>query len=242
MSNDSRPAPDNAAIAERCRDLAVMAAHLSHDFRNVLSGTLGFAELALDCLPASNPANAHLHEILNNGRRSLVQIERLKLLARRPPKSCRRVEVLEVLAPLVAALQLPEGVRLKREFPKNLPRVRLNRDSLTLALHEMLVNAVEACAEGGRVTITAGMEQLTAKECAGIYGAALPGRHVVLTIVDNGAGISPAVRRKLLVEPLFTTKAHHNDLGLTLAFLILHAFQAGFCLASAKPNGTEARV
>jgi nitrogen-specific signal transduction histidine kinase len=72
--------------------------------------------------------------------------------------------------------------------------------------------------------------------------AALPGPHVVLTIGDNGQRISPAVCDKLLAEPVFTTWANHSGLGLTLAFQKLHAFQAGFCLASAKPSGTEARV
>jgi two-component system cell cycle sensor histidine kinase/response regulator CckA len=233
---------DNAAIAERCHNLAVVATRLSHDFRNVLCGNLGFVQLALASVSTSHPAHAHLHEILNSSRQSLVQIERFELLARRPPKSWIPAEPLEVLTLVVAALPLPEGVRVKRELPKNLPRVRLDRDSLALVLHEMLINAVEAFAGGGRVSITASVEQLSTKECASLYGSALPGQHVVISMVDNGAGISPVVRHKLLVEPLLTTKAHHTGLGLTLAFLTLHAFQAGFCLASTKPNGTEARV
>jgi signal transduction histidine kinase len=242
VSNDTRPALDNAATAQRCQDLAVTAARLSHDFRNVLSGTMGFVQLALASVPTSNPAHGHLHEILNNSRESLVQIERFELLARRPPKSWPPAEPLEALTSLAAALPLPEGVRVKRDLPKSLPRVRLDRESLALVLQELLANAVEVCAGGGRVTISGGVERLSAKDCASLYGRALPGQHVLISIVDNGSGISPAVRHKLLVEPLFTTKARHTGLGLTLAFLTLHAFQAGFCLAPAKPSGTEARV
>jgi len=235
---ETRPAQDNSAIAQRCHDLAVVATRLSHDFRNVLSGNMGFTQLALASISTWNPVYAHLEEILNNSRQSLVQIERLELLARRPPKFWRPVETLEVLA----RLPMPETIRVKRELPKNLPRVRMDRDSLALVLQELFTNAVEACNDCARVTLSAGQEQLTAKECANLFGSALPGPHIVLSIVDNGVGISPAVRRKLLVEPLLTTKAHHTGLGLTLAFLTLHAFQAGFCLAPAKPNGTEARV
>jgi signal transduction histidine kinase len=242
VSNDSRPALDNAAIVQRCQVLAVAAARLTQDFRNVLSGNMGFAQLALTSIPSANPANGSVQEILNNSRQSLAQIERFELLSRRPPTTWLPADPLAVVTPLVAALPLAGGARVKRELPKSLPRVRLDRESLALVLQELLNNAVEACAAGGRVTITAGVVRLSAKESAGLYGSALPGQHVVLTIADNGTGISPAVRHKLLVEPLFTTKSHHTGLGLTLAFLTLHAFQAGFGLASAKPNGTEARV
>ncbi|HLW64539.1 MAG TPA: ATP-binding protein [Gemmataceae bacterium] len=238
----SRVVPDNAALARRWQDLAVAAARIGHDFRNVLSGTMGLLQLALPSVPTSNPANALLHETLSTCRESLVQIERFELLGRRLPKSWRPAAALDVVSALVAGLELPEGVRIKRDLPKSLPRVRLDSESLQLALQQLLMNAVEACGDSGRVTIQGNVQALSAMECRDLYGAALPGQHVVITIADSGQGISPAVCRKIFAEPLFTTKANHFGLGLTLAFLTLHAFQAGFCLAPAKPNGTEARV
>ena len=52
--------------------------------------------------------------------------------------------------------------------------------------------------------------------------------HLLVTITDTGSGIKPEVRRRLFVEPFFTTKVRHRGLGLAIAYRILCAHRGRY--------------
>ena len=90
----------------------------------------------------------------------------------------------------------------------------------------LIDNALDAVAEGGRVEVTAKHE----------------GKHVVVQVIDDGPGIPAAVRERIF-EPFFTTKpmGHGTGLGLDIVRrLVRH--NDGTIEVESQPGRTEFRV
>jgi signal transduction histidine kinase len=93
------------------------------------------------------------------------------------------------------------------------------------ALVNLLLNACEACAPGGRVRVAAHREK----------------DGVAFTVTDDGAGISAEAAARA-TEPFFTTKGHGAGLGLAITSEIVKMHRGTFTLRPASPRGTVAAV
>src|SRR5687768_15670762 len=87
----TRPAAESSchALTPRRDDLAAAAGRLSHDFGNVLTGILGFTELALLHLPPNSAPHRHVQEVLDATQRGVEYINRLHLISQRSPRVLR---------------------------------------------------------------------------------------------------------------------------------------------------------
>jgi signal transduction histidine kinase len=103
-------------------------------------------------------------------------------------------------------------------------------------------NAVEACPQGGVVRVTARAVELTDADARAYLGRVGIGAHLQVTVSDTGPGIKPEVRRRLFVEPFFTTKVRHRGLGLAISYRALCAHRGGILLESVTPPGTGTLV
>ena len=81
-----------------------------------------------------------------------------------------------------------------------LPRLECQPSKVNQVIFNLLANAIDACAPGGRVTV---------QTCAGADG-------VEVHVIDSGCGIDPAVRDKVF-DPFFTTKPLGKGVGLGLS-------------------------
>jgi signal transduction histidine kinase len=250
-STDDRPDP--AQLARRLSDAALVVGRAAHDFDNVLQGVIGFADLTLGLLPPGTPAHAYVTELLKVGQRGLTLTQQMHQFSRggtSRPQPGRPGLVLEVEAGRLRG-GLPPGVSLVTDAPPDLPAVALDTEPLRQVVGHLLDNACEAASAGGPggqsppagvVTATARRITLDSVTAAEYLGAVAPGEHVLLTVTDTGPGIAPEVRRRLFVEPFYTTKPRHRGLGLAVVYRILHTHRAGLVLAPNAPKGTLARV
>jgi len=110
---------------------------------------------------------------------------------------------------------------LKVDLQENLPEMQGDPVQIKQAILNVFLNAIEACAVKGSVTLAT-----EAKD-----------NHIILTITDSGAGILEIDRDRLL-EPFFTTKEEHAGLGLSLALEIVRMHQGRLSYASEVGTGT----
>jgi signal transduction histidine kinase len=138
--------------------------------------------------------------------------------------------------------QTPPGVRVEKDFSPNLPPVAVEAGPLQIVLGHLLENAVEACPQGGVVRVAARPVEVTDADARTYLGRVGVGGHLQITVSDTGPGVKPEVRRRLFVEPFFTTKVRHRGLGLAIAYRVLCAHRGGIQLEPVPAPGTGTQV
>ncbi|KRG43234.1 hypothetical protein ARC20_00555 [Stenotrophomonas panacihumi] len=128
-------------------------------------------------------------------------------------------------------------VSVRVEAQPGAGQVRGERQALERALLNLVVNAREACAEGGQIRIRSGTRTVRAGVRA---GTRRPGRYLTLEVVDNGSGIAPALCARLF-EPHVTTRAGQGGHGLGLAQVRDAVQQAGGFVEVVSTPGAGAR-
>ena len=186
------PLADADRLNQRLADAAVMAGRMAHDFNNVLTGILGFADLTLPLLTPNTQPAKYVAEILKVGRRGIQFTQQLhqfsrsgqaEPLAGQLPQCLAREEArIRAAAPGTA----PIGVQVRIDAPAACPPVGLDNGPLSAILGHLLDNAVEASPPHGVVQVTARPVDLTAADARVYLGRASAGPHVEVTIQDDG--------------------------------------------------------
>lgn len=240
------PVLDPDRLYQRLGDAAVIAGRMAHDFDNILTGIIGFSDLALPLLaPGSQPAR-FVAEIGKVGQRGTAFTQLLHQLSRSGQVKPNPASVVAALAKeeLRVRSQVGNGVKFERNVPGQLPAVAIEAGPLQVVLGHVLENAAEACPTGGVVQVAAEVVRLSESEARSYVGRPAAGPHLMVTISDTGPGIRPEVRRRLFVEPFLTTKVRHRGLGLAIVYRVLYAHYGGIRLESVPPpaTGTRARI
>lgn len=234
------PVIDPDRLYQRLGDAAVIAGRLGHDFDNLLQGIIGFSDLTLPLVPPGTQAAHFVAEIGKVGQRGIQFTQQLHHLSR-----SGQVKPTPGAVPLAVSKEetrlkpvMPLGMRVEKDFPSNLPSVAMEAGPLQIVLGHLLENAVEACPQGGVVRVFARSVELTEADARGYLGRVGVGGYLQVCISDTGTGIKPEVRRRLFVDPFFTTKVRHRGLGLAIAYRVLCSHRGGIQLEPVPTPGT----
>ena len=221
----------------RMEMLGQMAMGIAHDFNNLLTSVLGHVELLQGAI-------AGVPEVPYSVAEQLRTIERAGLdgaaLVRKIQRYIRN-ENQERFEPLDLATIVDEVASLTRPYWQNEPR----REGIEITLHaelddvppirgaeaelrevfvNLILNAVQAMPQGGRLTLRTRLD---------------PPHTVVAEIEDTGIGISETTRRRIF-EPLFTTKGDEGTgMGLTVSHGIVQEHDGAIEVQSTPGKGTR---
>jgi signal transduction histidine kinase len=233
-------------LFRRLGDTAVIAGRMAHDFDNILTGIIGFSDLASPMLQAGSQAASFVAEIGKVGQRGIQFTQQLHQLSRSGQSKPNPASVAAAVAKEETRLRLIGGpnVRIEKDLPPGLPAVAIESGPLQAVLGHLLENAVEACPQGGMVRIAARQVELADADARSYLGVAGAGQHVQVTVMDTGIGIKPEVRNRLFVEPFYTTKVRHRGLGLAVVYRVLWVHRGGIEIepVPAPGTGTQVRV
>lgn len=121
---------------------------------------------------------------------------------------------------------------------KELPAVEIDQGQITQVITNLLINADQAMPEGGRIEIRAENQAVQQGNDTLLLQ---PGDYIVLTITDEGPGISNQNLIKIF-DPYFTTKERGNGLGLTICYSIIKKHAGHISVHSAEGKGTSFTV
>jgi len=198
---------------EKAASLGRMAATVAHELNNPLSGILTHAKLTARRIVGLVPEGADRQRLLD--ALELIRSESLRCgnivrnlltYARQGSAELRIAglhEVIDRALHLVAHHIELRGIKAEREFTLGDDRVVCDPEQIEQALVALLVNAVEAMGEGGRLVVR------TAADGTG------PDQ-VRLSVADTGVGIAPEVLPHIF-DPFFSTKHETKGVGLGLA-------------------------
>ncbi len=205
------------AQVQKMESIGRLAGGVAHDFNNMLGVIIGQAELVADQLPPGSPLADQIREIRQAAEHSAELTRQLLAFARKQPISPQVLDLNETIAGMLKMLRrlIGENIELVWVPGPDLGHVRIDPGQLDQILANLCINARDAIAETGRVTIETGRVTVSGAEASNPV-AVPPGEYAGLVVTDNGQGMDQSILSHLF-EPFFTTKELGKGTGLGLA-------------------------
>jgi two-component system cell cycle sensor histidine kinase/response regulator CckA len=216
--------------AQKMEAVGRLAGGVAHDFNNVLSVILSYADLMLESLDRKDPMRDDVDEIRKAGGRAADLTRQLLMFSRQHVLEPKVLDLDDLLARMAKMLQriLGEDVDLVFITHPGLGRLRADPSSIEQVVMNLVVNARDAMATGGKLTIETANVELD-EAFAQRHVDATPGPYVMLAVSDTGIGMDAATRSRIF-EPFFTTKPVDKGTGLGLSTVFGIAQQSGGCV------------
>jgi PAS domain S-box-containing protein len=217
---------------------------VAHDFNNVLTVITGTIDILREGM-ADRPELVAVSQLMEDAATRGAEItSQLLTFARRQPLEPREIDVNGMVAGTVKLLKpiLGEHVEIKRVLADNAWSALADPSQLSAAIINLAVNARDAMAGGGKLTLetanvtrgevdASGDDEVTARE------------FVMIAVTDTGQGIPSDIRDRVF-EPFFTTKGIGHGTGLGLSMVYGFAKQSGGTVEidSEEGRGTVIRL
>jgi nitrogen-specific signal transduction histidine kinase/ActR/RegA family two-component response regulator len=221
---DKKKMEEELFRAEKLRALAEMASGVAHDFNNALAAILGNTQLLL-YTAQDEESKETLRTIEKVARDSGQTVRRLQdFTKKRVPQTLSSVDVntiikdsIEITKPKWKDEAQRRGVPIEIVSTfEAIPPVSGNDSELRGVFTNMILNAIEAMPEGGKIEICTFKKK----------------KDVIIQISDTGIGIAEDAKKKIF-EPFFTTKPFTNTgLGLSMSYGIIKRFGGEIEVAS----------
>jgi two-component system, cell cycle sensor histidine kinase and response regulator CckA len=203
--------------AQRMESIGRLAGGVAHDFNNMLSVILGYATMMKGKLSGTDPLMQYLQEIEYAAVRSRDLTSQLLAFSRKQVIDPKVVNLNNLIKSMQNALtrMIGEDVELRVIFAERLWNIKIDPMQVDQIIMNLAVNARDAMPNGGSLTIETANVQLDEAYCRQHAGSR-PGSFVLLTVSDNGSGMSKEIQSHIF-EPFFTTKEFGKGTGLGLA-------------------------
>lgn len=203
---------------QKMESLGTLAGGVAHNLRNALASVLGWIELATQEAGKEGSTHICLDRASQAGRRADDQIKHLMTFSRKADPvrvpSDMGLAVKEALKFLRGAV--PATVEFRTHIDGRLGTVLLNVNQIHQVLMNLGINAFQAMPDGVGI-LHVNLEEVEVNaEKAAEHIALKPGRHVRLTVRDNGSGMTEETLERIF-EPFFTTKGPGQGTGLGMA-------------------------
>jgi signal transduction histidine kinase/CheY-like chemotaxis protein len=225
--------------AQKLETLGQLTGGVAHDFNNLLTPIIGSLDLLRRRVPPQDKSHRHIDMALQAASRAATLVQRLLAFARRQDLQPRSVDIVTLLRGMQDLIRKSVGpmVEVAVDCPEELPPARIDPNQLELAILNLALNARDAMAGGGRLSISARAERVAPGQLLA------PGEYLRVAIADTGVGMD-SVTLGHAVEPFFSTKGVGRGTGLGLSMVHGLCAQLGGTLhLRSKPGqGTTAEM
>jgi len=214
--------------SQKMETLGQLTGGVAHDFNNLLQIVSGNLDLLRRNLPEDNPRLRRAAENAQRGaERAAVLTQRLLAFSRRQPLAPKRVDPNKLVAGMSELLHrtLGETTEVETVLAPRLWAVEVDPHQLENALLNLAVNARDAMADGGKLTIETSNIHLDHSYVVQ-NAEVVPGQYVQICVTDTGAGMNEETAARAF-EPFFTTKEVGKGTGLGLSMVYGFVKQSG---------------
>ncbi len=227
---------------EHLAAIGQMAAGFAHDFNNILTSMIGFADLVSRRASTPDAAKNQLRHIVEQGQRAAELIAQILDFSRQSTNQTKSTTVspfLDTAADFVRQAMPPSVVvSLTMDEAVKSAHILLDVERIRQVLLNLARNARDAMPDGGTLTLSAYRLHLQPNEPAP-YPTMPPGSWIAIAIADSGVGIPEDVVPHVF-EPFFTTKdvGAGTGLGLSQAYGIMKQHGGYITISSVVEEGT----
>ncbi|MFH1985315.1 MAG: PAS domain S-box protein [Pseudomonadota bacterium] len=211
--------------AQKMEAIGTLAGGIAHDFNNILSGIIGYTELANQDAALSERSRQCLQKVLKAGNRATDLVKQILTFSRQGEQE---------LKPLTLSPIIKEALKLLRaSLPATIQIFAHIRTDIAVVadatrIHQIIMNLCTNARQSiGEKTgcIEISLEAENFAQTVALRGQFLsPGHYAKLTVQDDGRGI-PETLRERIFDPFFTTKKKGEGTGLGLS--VVHGIVAG---------------
>jgi signal transduction histidine kinase len=213
---------------ERLASMSNLVQGVAHEIRNPITTIGGFARRIKKELKDNRKLEKYVDIIMDETARLEYIVKRVQDLSETQSYSPSPTSI-EPLVEAVLNSAMPRanqlGVRIVKEMAPDLPQGRLDSSQLTVALANVVENALEAMPQGGTLNLKVLRED----------------RSLVITIMDTGCGI-PKDQLTAVYDPFVTSKSKGAGLGLTLVNQVVSNHHGDIRITSQVQKGTVVTI
>jgi signal transduction histidine kinase len=231
--------------ATKLEAVGQLAGGIAHDFNNSLKGINRHCSLALGALGKNTElTRKYLQRILDACERATDSVRRFLAFGRRQVQEIKVVNLNGVLREFAAMLRrlVGEDIEFSVEPAEDLGNARVDVGQIEEAVINLVTNARDAMPEGGKLVLKSANVTLD-EEFIKTHRGSAPGEYVMLSVTDNGRGMSKDTLARVF-EPFFTTKEKDkgNGLGLSMVYGIVKQSGGYTLVESGKGLGTTVKI
>ena len=228
--------------AQKLETLGQLTGGVAHDFNNLLTPIIGALDLLRRRFAGQDArADRWIDNALQSGERAKTLVQRLLGFARRQELQTVPVDPADLLHGMrdLIASSVGPTVELRIETAAPSQPALADPNQLELAILNLCVNARDAMAEGGALSLSC--EAVTI--APGGPAKLSPGDYVRLSVADTGSGMDAETLARA-VEPFFSTKeiGRGTGLGLSMVHGLMGQLGGAFLLHSSPGEGTRAEL
>jgi PAS domain S-box-containing protein len=225
--------------ARQLEAVGVLAGGIAHDFNNILTAITGNISLARMLAPEQDTKIKNLLKSAEDAAlRAHGLTKQLSEFARAEDPGGKVFSLGDILSPVLAAERNSAAeITIESELPDDLRQLRGDPERLLQVFREILANARDAAAAGGRIEVTARNMTVHDEDMYSLRA----GRYIRVSVGDSGVGI-PDENLLKIFDPYVTTRAggarKGMGLGLTMAISIVRNHGGQIIVDSTSDSGT----
>jgi two-component system, cell cycle sensor histidine kinase and response regulator CckA len=230
--------------SQRMESIGQLAGGVAHDFNNLLTAIIGSCDL-IDLGRLQGPKlTASIEEIRKASDKAAALTRQLLAFSRKQMLQPVRLDLNRTVSEAESMLRriIGEDIEFITDLSADVGPVLADPGQMEQVVMNLVVNARDAMPDGGRLLVET-RDVVLDDEYARTHIDATPGRYALLSITDNGEGMT-AEEQQRAFEPFFTTKDVGKGTGLGLATVHGVVAQSGghIWLYSEPGEGTTFKI
>jgi len=214
------------AESEKFRALGQMSAGVAHDFNNILSAILGYADMAMYSPGDPDRIKESLEQVLKACKRAKELVSHILAFSRHSQQERLPVQMEHIVQEALKLLRasIPSTIDIQVHIEPDSGAILADPTQIHQVLMNLCTNAQHAMENsGGILGISVSPIEVTDEEVESNPDLT-PGPYVKLRVSDNGCGMDDCTLKQVF-EPYFTTKEKGVGTGMGLA--VVHGIVRG---------------
>jgi nitrogen-specific signal transduction histidine kinase/ActR/RegA family two-component response regulator len=208
---------EQSSQAQKMESVGRLASGVAHDFNNLLTVILSHCDELRSHQELPAPVRDGLEEIASAAARAAELTQQLLAFSRQQALAPDAIQVNAVVSESQRLLRrlIGEDIVLRVLLTPDLECVHIDRAQLEQVIVNLVVNARDALAAGGTITLKT-QSMVVNEPCSGLEPGPSVGQYTLLSVSDTGHGMDAETQQHIF-EPFFTTKEPGKGTGLGLS-------------------------
>ncbi len=230
--------------AQKMESLGMLSGRIAHEFKNILTPILGFAQILYNKIEDETLKN-FTQKIIESAEKARYMSQQLLSFSRKEEvEGIQKINLNKYLTDFSEFVKpiIGRDITLQIKIPEEEIFYEINPTHLEIILMNLVTNARDAMPNGGQLSL--GLKELSLDmDYHFAHPLVKPGDYIVLCISDTGVGMDEETKQRIF-EPFFTTKpkGKGTGLGLSTVFSLVKQYNGHIHVYSELGKGTTFKI